>query len=1276
MKKNITHTLSIAFLLFLLPFIALSQNKYQHFVALKWEGVKTLDVFEKEKLTVLSFEEGIFPQLKSRVSVFHEYLEIADNEEVVKVEMLHPIYKPLTKEELMVVKDLEIDTKINIKISHMRSRNSRVAEINFFPLVKQNGQILKLTQVSLKPIVKEIGIEKSTTKYASNSVLSTGDWYKIRIKEDGIYKLTYGQLKDWGVDVENMDIHKMGVFGNTGMILPQMNKSSVIDDLAENPMHIEDGGDGKFNSGDYIAFYGKAPTFWKLNSDSTMFNHVINPYNDYSYYFFTPNAGSGKRLETTATTNAPATYVSETFDDYQYHEEELENLIKSGRNWFGEKMIASNKYQEFMFEFGHVVPNSEMKIESRVAAHSETYSKILVFVNDEKIYEHGIQSSSGTHYRAKTSQKDGVFTGDGFSYAVKFEYNTSDHNADAWIDWVEILAKSNIYYDDEPLFFRDKNSIGEDAITTFKIKNARNGMLVWDITQPTNPKNITYQINSNQIEFTTQTPELKQFVAFELKRLKAPKFIEKIQNQNLHGLSDIDYVIVAPDIFREQAIRVSELHKEYDDLNSVVVSPEVIYNEFSSGGQDVSGLRNFFRMLYHKPNQQRKLRYVMFLGNASYDYKNRLENNTLFVPTFEFENSHSESGSHVSDDYFALLDIGEGYDNDGLYGVLDIGIGRVPAENVTEARRIVDKFIHYGSNKSRTKGAWKNEICLVADDESDNDFVNYAENIIYKLFKAESPNYNISKIYLDAFKQIRTNGGQRYPQVNDAIKAKIENGLFMFNYIGHGGVMSLADERVFNRPEIDAFKNYDALTFFVISACEFSRYDDPTDITAGERLILNPNGGAIGLITTSRLAYASSSVALNKKAIKCLMTKDEHGEYPRLGDAIRVSKNMTAAGTYNILLLGDPALKLAYPDYEIETTEINGKDITLQADTLSSLEEVTVKGFVKDRNGNLVSDYNGIIFPRIYDKMYLAKTRGQDEGSTVMEFEMQDNVLYQGKVTVSNGQFEFKFRLPRDIDYSYGKGRISYYAKNNDIDATGFTNNLYIGGTSDNVSTDDAGPEIKLFFNNREFVDGDVVSTSPLFLADLYDESGINTSGSGVGHDITAILDDNSELAYVLNDYYTTKLDTYKEGSVKFPFNDLEPGRHTIKLIAWDIYNNSAENTISFIVSNKIRPEITTLVGSPNPFNTSSGTDIVIEHNLFGEFIMATLSIYDLSGRLVRVLGPFDMRSDGFEIEPIHWDGKDNNGSAVKNGMYIYSARITDLKGYTSQKGGKLVKLF
>ncbi|PID95714.1 MAG: hypothetical protein CSA94_00180 [Bacteroidetes bacterium] len=429
------------------------------------------------------------------------------------------------------------------------------------------------------------------------------------------------------------------------------------------------------------------------------------------------------------------------------------------------------------------------------------------------------------------------------------------------------------------------------------------------------------------------------------------------------------------------------------------------------------------------------------------------------------------------------------------------------------------------------------------------------------------------------------------------------------------------------------------------------------------------------MLTSSRLTYAGASVNFNKRAIKHLLTKNEQGRYPRLGDAIRVAKNMGVPSAYNYVLLGDPALQLAYPEYEIETTSINGMDINQQVDTLGALGEVTVKGFVKDSHGNLVSDYNGFIYPKVYDKIYMARTRGQDSGSSIEEFEVQDNILYQGKAKIEKGRFEFQFVLPQDIDYSYGKGKISYYAKNNYTEASGFTDSLYIGGTSNNISVDESGPEIKLFFNNRKFVDGDVVSTSPLFLSDLSDESGINTSGSSVGHDITAILDDNIEKAYILNDFYTTKLDTYKEGTVKFPFNDLEPGRHTIKLIAWDIYNNSSSASISFIVSNKIRPEITSLSGYPNPF-TDAGADIVIKHNLFGEFIIASINIYDLSGRLIRTLGPYDMRSYGFEIEPIHWDGKDNYGNYVKKGMYVYSAEISDLKGYRHQKSGKLVKVY
>ncbi|MEL6925793.1 MAG: type IX secretion system sortase PorU, partial [Bacteroidota bacterium] len=482
----------------------------------------------------------------------------------------------------------------------------------------------------------------------------------------------------------------------------------------------------------------------------------------------------------------------------------------------------------------------------------------------------------------------------------------------------------------------------------------------------------------------------------------------------------------------------------------------------------------------------------------------------------------------TSDDYFGLLDDDEGRDN--LQGGLDISIGRLPVRNLAEAQIAVDKIISYDTD-SRAMNDWINRITFVADDQDNNTHIRDADGIARDL-QNDHERLNIDKIYFDAYQQVSTAGGEKYPAVTNAINANIFKGLLVMNYLGHGGWKGWSQERVMGINDIKSWTNKNALPLFVTATCSFSGYDDPTLTTGGEEVFLNERGGAIALFSTVRAVYASSNEALTSSVFRTIFEKED-GRFRTLGETLRVAKNRLGTSSSintnsrKFTLLGDPAMRLALPEYNVQTTKINGLALdTMRSDTIRALQRVTIEGMVVDDDGQPVTDFNGKVYPTIYDKQVRLFTLGQDEDSSVRGFDLQKSVIFKGTASVVNGQFQFTFVVPRDINFEFGRGKISYYASDESSrDATGYYNEVVIGGTDDNALSDQIGPEIEVFMNDTTFAFGGLTNTDPILLVKLRDDNGINVVGNSIGHDLTAVLDGNTQNTLQLNDFYESALD-------------------------------------------------------------------------------------------------------------------------------------------------------
>ena len=1078
-----------------------------------------------------------------------------------------------------------------------------------------------------------------------NSVLSSGDFYKISVENDGVYQLTYSDFQQLNISTNNLDISSIKLYGNGGGMLPSLNSDFRYSDLQENAIYIYDNNNnGVFNSEDYLLFFGQSSNEWKFDSIQNIFDYSEHLYSDKNYYFVTIDESSpGKRIgEKQNLANFSKTITS--FNDFQVHEINSENLIQSGREWYGERFGIIDKYS-FEFNFSNLITSHPINIKTSVAARSLNQSTFNIKANNNFVANVNVAKivyDYATPY-AFTGLNSSQFNSTSDQINIDVEYNYSENNAIGWLNYLQLNSRRALKITNNNLHFRDIQFLYSDEVGKYIISNATSNTQVWDVSDILNVKKLPTNLVGNEISFLDSLSNLNTYYAFNSVFQKA-ELIGKIENQNLHNFgSEIEYVIITHPNFLSAANRLAEFHENEDNLVSRVVTPQQIYNEFSSGMQDASAIRDFLRMLYKRPNSQ--LKYGLLFGDGSYDNKDRVPNNTNYIPTFQSVQSTNPTQSYVTDDYYALLDDSDG---DFVNDLIDIGVGRLPVKNLSEANDMVNKIEDYYSTDAL--GDWRNSVAFVADDGDQKDgnmFMTQANNHA-NYIDTNFQNINLNKIFLDSYLQESTPGGPRSPQAQNAINRVVDNGAFLVNYTGHGGPLGWSQERILEVDQIKSWDNKNKLPLFMTATCKFSCFDDPGKVSAGEYLLLNDNGGAIALLTTTRLVYAFPNYNLNTNFIDVLFEK-YNGENPKLGDLYKQTKVLSGSGanTRNFILLGDPAISLSYPKYNITTSSI--------PDTIKALQEVTISGEVRDDNGNILTNFNGVVFPTVYDKEIISVTLGQ-ESCSPMPFRNQNNIIYKGTASVTSGQFSFSFVVPKDIENNYARGKISYYAsENSGDDASGSDDSFVIGGTAENIDYDYTGPEISLYINNRNFSTGGLTNNSPVLLADIIDFSGINTVGNGIGHDITAVLDNNFSNPFILNEYYKSNLNSYSEGVVEFPFENLEDGMHTLTLKVWDVFNNSSESSIDFYVSNDEIISVSEFLNYPNPFTNS--TEFYFQLNQSDQLIDVNIDIFSMTGQHIDNLKQ-SFFNNGFRVGPINWNRNNKSGGSVSPGLYIANLSV------------------
>ncbi len=1261
----------IFFVFLVLSNVILGQDTQSKQMVLDWNSPTVFSINSSKKIQVPApknsfLNSDLIPLYSSSWNV-NLFVRVAN------YSLKNIVFETLPKKSLKDLNIAKIPTQISSEFNIVRSKTSAQAVFSLIPFVKEGNSIKKVISFELEYVSQKTNNFSSRHSTVKNSVLATGKWYKFSVDTTGVYKIDKSFLQSLGIDVSRINPKNIQIFGNGGQMLPFKNSSFRYDGLQENAIYVAGENDNSFDNGDYILFYAKGPHQWVSNSSSPTLNQLSHQYNIFSeagYYFITIGNTAGKRISSQPQVTAPYDLQVTTFQDHIFYEKDEVNLFAVGQQWFGESFNIEN-VQTFSIPFNNLVTSNDVIIKVRAVAESSLTSQMEVSVNNQHLFNIDFSAASGlTKAVASENRATVQLSGSPVNISITFN-NNGNPSAKAYLDYIEVLGTKKLTAGGKQFSFRNYDVGNTQGVFEYVIENAVNISRVWNVTDPITPLDVQNESTTSSFNFKVNGGVYQEYVVLSDEDYYTPQIIANsvVGNQNLHSLKDIDYVIITQDFLLNQAQRLADYHSQNSNLKTAVIPLHQIYNEFSSGAPDITAIRDFVKHLYDNATTN-QVKYVCLFGDASYDYKDRIGGNNNIVPVFEAYNSLNLATSFVTDDFYGMMDDNEGEMN--YYEKQDVITGRIPVSDPVQAEQVVDKILSYYSSQSL--GSWRTNLTLVADDidAAGEETLQINMEQIAVDIEANKPLFNLKKIYIDAYIQEISSGGTRYPTVNIDLTNQIEKGTLLVDYFGHGGEDGWAGERILEVPEIQNYKNKEKLPLFITVTCEFSRFDNPLRKTAGEFVIWNENGGAASLVSTTREIFISVGEAINERLIKLLLEFNNEN-YSIAESLIQIKNQFSTTQRYFIYYLGDPAMHLNVPKPNVKLTKMNDVAVTQSLDTIKALSYVKFEGEVTDLSGTIINNFNGELDVTVFDKAIHKTTLDNDNFNITMDFDAIESVIFKGRSKVENGIFNFDFVAPRDLKIAYGQGKLSLYAENGVDDRAGFNFDVVVGGINTNAPEDNTGPLIKLYMNDLNFVDGGNTNESPLFLAVLEDENGINTSITAVDHDIVAILDGDQTNPIILNDYYQTELNNYKKGNVRYPFRGLSPGLHTITLKVWDTYNNMSEATLTFIVVSDSDLVLSNVLNYPNPF--INYTEFWFNHNKPNELLNVQIQIFTISGKLVKTINE-TVQSEGNLSRTIVWNGLDDFGSKIGKGVYIYKLKVKSLISNTSaEKIEKLVIL-
>ena len=1088
--------------------------------------------------------------------------------------------------------------------------------------------------------------------YAERSVLADGHWVKIRVSESGVCRMSFSELRSAGLEPS-----QVRVFGYGGAQKEQDFSKPNIDDLPQVPVYVGE---------DYILFYVQGPISWTYNG--SRFAHTRNTYSDFGYYLLSDDAGDMLLFpEAEAASGSPTDVTYYSY--YQVQDEDSVNLIDrtgvsgGGRTFYGEQ-FAAGQTRTFTFSTPYANgDNSSVYID--MAANAATTSTVKAKLNNTSSKSIYI-SSIPDHY---TFGVAGTISMNGASeeqnQRVTIQFVNSNASALAWLNYIEITTPSELVMTGSYMGIRSLVNRNTTNPVRFLLRNATASTQIWDVTDLAAIQRMPTTMVDDQLAWVgTQADGVHEYIAVNTDGTKfvQAEVVGEVKNQNLHALNNIDYIIICPEGYEDVSEDLAKAHEAKQAITYAIVTDQQVYNEFSSGTPDATAYRWLMKMLYDRAKNGigQQPRWLLLMGHGTFDNRKLLRNSgTSLLLTYQSKNSVNEIKAYATDDYFAYLD-----DNEGAIdtqGRMDIGVGRLPVEILDEARTTVDKLIQYIRNEQT--GKWKNQLVYLADDGENGTHTETAEKSA-ELVRIKNPDFIVHKIFLDAYPQEVNASGESYPLAKNRVLNLLKNGVLFFNYSGHGGYNAITNESILNLKDIAGMTNKNQ-AFWLFATCNFAQCDAGKR-SAAETAVLNPKGGAIGILAATRTVYASQNTNLNRSVCDTLFGHSDVFHYDMtLGEAISIGKNLLGSDENKLayVLLGDPCMRLNYPtDYHVETLT--------EMDTLNALSVQHVEGRIIDEDLNTVSDFNGKVDITIYDKMQSIPTRDNDNAGgdpRVIAYNDYPNTIFSGATDVKDGLFNYTFMVPKDIRYNFDNGRIVYYAVTADsletAEAVGHFEQFIIGGTGSTVAIDTIGPEMEIYLNSPAFRNGDKTYATPRFFANLYDENGINTAGAGIGHDLMLIIDDDPKMIYSLNEYFTAANNSYQAGQVSYLMEELANGPHSLTFRAWDLLNNSTTKSLNFIVEAGLDPSIYNVTTYPNPVQQSGVVHLIVNYDQPDELIETEIYLYNTAGQMV-----YSHKQDNPDAVSINLPSL-----GLNTGVYIYSVKIKSASSKYSTTSGKII---
>lgn len=1150
--------------------------------------------------------DSVMPKFKHALPLGKAY---ADSIYTVSVE--YPEYIDMGAEDIARVKKisaLPLPASPNIESRVVVERKKGMLEVVFSPIVYKDGKYRKLVSFMLrvKSKAKSRGVRRSNalmesskaSRYATNSVLASGSWAKIRVPSTGVYQITDALIKQAGFS----DISKVKVYGYGGALHAEALTEANIqayDDLKEVPT---------CNAGGKKLFRATGPVTWTSNTITT---RTRNPYSDYGYYFITQNDNEPLTVDS-------ATFVSSFYpspDDYHaLHEIDNYAWFPGGRNLYEQSPINNGANKTYQITAPQQAVGHSATVYVNISAYGVTSAQVSV--NDSVV---------GTLTTPKPGEYDR-----GCSIAKSF-------------------VISNLSTNNE-----------------IKISNIGGNLIRLDYIS---------------LVFTQPRPEPQLSVA----TFSVPEYVYNITNQNHHADKPCDMVIIVPTSQKltAQAERLKTLHEQHDSLSVRIVPADELYNEFSSGTPEADAYRLYMKMLYDRAESEAQMpKYLLLFGDGKWD--NRMNTSAFsnvspddYLLCFESENSFSYTQSFVDDCYFTALDDGEGNgasNSSSKTDKYDIAVGRFPVTTADEAKIVVDKVLSYVENKNA--GSWQNVAAYLGDDGNNNGHIASADGAA-KIMERLAPSMQAKRVFWDMYTRVFTATGNTYPEVTSILKKQQTDGALLFDYAGHGSAGIMSHEQVLTVTDFSQFKNK-VYPLWITASCDIAPWDG-TETNIGVTAMLNPSGGAVAFYGTTRTVYMDGNQYLNNAYIRSLFTMTGY-EYPSMGEAQRIAKNyIISAGedrTINKLqfsLLGDPALKLKIPEHRIVVDSINGVCLATAQELprMKAGATVNVKGHVETIAGKPLDDFTGSINLDVRDsKEKITGKKNSTETKVAYEYFDYTKTIFNGTDSIRNGKFDISFAVTKDINYSDENGRIYAFAVNNKNNETanGMTESFIVGGTEIS-SSDSIGPSVYCYLNSPSFSNGDNVNATPYFVAELSDKDGLNTSGAGIGHDLTLVIDGDPMKTYTLNDNFSFDFGSYTKGSTYYYIPELESGTHKLKFTAWDILNNPSTATLSFNVVRGLTPSITSVSCTNNP--AKDNTTFIVNHNRGGSDVSVLIEVFDTSGRIL-----WQHKEETVAETSAYtytWDLCADNGGRLQSGIYLYRVRLSSDGSSEATKAKKLI---